>query len=67
VTINSKTGILSADHLQVIDTYGRVFQVSVRKITDHSLQLDMGHLSSGMYMIRAKVDDSFRIFRVVKQ
>ncbi len=66
VTIYIKDGFLSAKNIQIVDAYGKVYPVSGKKISDHSLQVDMSRLSRGMYFICVLVDNEFKVFRVLK-
>jgi hypothetical protein len=66
VTIYIKGGIISSNNVQVSDSYGKIYTVNARLINNHSLQIDLSRMSSGMYFIRVKVDNDFKTFRVLK-
>ena len=67
VTIHDKSGVMSADHIQIVDAYGRVFTASAKTIDEHSVQVNISKLASGVYTILAKVDNGYRKYRVVKE
>ena len=67
VTLHVKNAVISAEQVQVIDSYGKLYQVKVKLISEHSLEVDLTRMSTGMYIIRAKVDNGFKTFRVMKQ
>ena len=66
VTINLINATMSSSDIQIVDTYGKVYKVIAKKYSDHSLQVDLSNLSSGMYFIRVIADNEFKIFHVVK-
>ncbi len=66
VTIYIKDGIISSNNVQLSDSYGKVYKLNARLINNHSLQMDLSRLSSGMYFIRVKVGNDFKTFRVLK-
>jgi hypothetical protein len=58
---------ISPQNLQVFDLSGRSYGVKrIRKLSNHSLELDISTWSQGTYFIRARVGDHYRIFKVVK-
>ncbi|HET7000495.1 MAG TPA: T9SS type A sorting domain-containing protein, partial [Puia sp.] len=66
VTIQIKDGTLSADNIQLLDTYGKMYPANAKILSAQSLQIDLSRLSSGMYFIRVKVGDAYQVFRVVR-
>jgi hypothetical protein len=66
VTINIKNGIVSGNNFALIDSYGKVYQITGKMLSAHSIQLDLSRVSSGVYFIRLKVNNDFQIFKVVK-
>ncbi len=66
VTIRVPAGSVSTDHVQVIDAYGRNTGANIIRSDEHSIVLNLGKLSSGVYIIRIKVDGVYKVFRVVK-
>ena len=66
VTIEVRQASISSTTVQIIDAYGRISSASGRKLSDHSLQINLSSRSSGVYFIRVLVGNVFKIFRVVK-
>ena len=66
VTIRVPAGSVSNDHVQVIDAYGRNTGANIIRSDEHSIVMNLGKLSSGVYIIRIKVDGVYKVFRVVK-
>ena len=52
--------------VQVYDLTGKSYQVPFVRNT-HSLELDMGQLSHGMYMIRIMQEGTIRIVPVIRE
>ena len=66
MTIQIKDGTLSADNIELLDSYGKMYPANAKILSAQSLQVDLSRLSSGMYFIRVKVGGTFQVFRVVK-
>jgi hypothetical protein len=66
VTINLRTGSVTSNNIQITDIYGKVYAVANKRLSEHSVTVDMSRLSSGMYFIRVQVDKEWKVFRVIK-
>lgn len=67
VRINITGSIVPANTILLSDITGRLYNAkSVRKITDHSYEMDMSNLTSGIYFIKLKLNNNFKTFRIVK-
>jgi hypothetical protein len=66
ITIYAKEGVISSNNIQLSDSYGKAYKMNAKLMTDHSLQVDLSRLASGMYFIRVMVGSNFEIFRVLK-
>jgi hypothetical protein len=68
VIIDAITGAISAQAIQVFDANGRSFGIQhARKLSDHSLEINISGWAQGTYFIRAKVGDSYQTFTVIKK
>ncbi|MCW3093283.1 MAG: subtilase family protease [Ferruginibacter sp.] len=67
VTISVDKGLISEKDLVVVNTPGKSFvPKQVKRISNNRLQLELSNLSPGMYFIKVKVDNGYKIFRAVK-
>jgi len=66
VTINVKKAAITSANVQIVDAFGRLYQASGKKLSDHSLLVDLTGRQTGVYFIRVMVDNELKIFRVVK-
>jgi hypothetical protein len=63
----SMTDSLSERGVIITDLIGRVYPTgTIRKINIHALELDLANFRTGVYFIRIKVNDSFKMFRIIK-
>jgi len=68
VTITSRHGVIYEKDLTVTDMTGKIYTPRrIIKIAPNSLSLDLTkNIAAGVYIIKAKVDNSYKLFRVVK-
>ena len=64
----SVNGALSiGSDVVLLDMLGRIHNPkSIRKISSNSMELDMSGLTSGVYLVKMKIDNTFKIYRIVK-
>ena len=68
VSITVEAATLSTQGLTIIDMTGRSWPVSgATKISGNSVELDLSKLSPGVYFIKAKVNEVYKSFRILKQ
>ena len=68
VRITVKDAVLSTQGLTIIDMTGRTWLVAnATKLSGNSIELDLSKLSSGVYFIKVKVDNTYKEFRILKQ
>jgi hypothetical protein len=68
VTITSEQGVIYEKDLTVTDMTGKIYTPRrITRIAANSLSLDLTkNIAAGVYIIKAKVDNSYKLFRVVK-
>ena len=66
VTIRVQQATISSTNVEIIDAYGRMSTATGKKLSEVSLQIDLSGRSTGVYFIRVKVGNGFKVFRVVK-
>jgi hypothetical protein len=66
VFINMKDEAISED-ITVMDILGKLYPVSVLRIGDNVLEIDISHLNSGLYLIKVRSGENYEMFRVIKQ
>jgi hypothetical protein len=67
VTLDIATGELSTQALQAFDAAGRRHAIKgIRRLSAHSLELDIAAWPRGTYFIRAQAGTGYKIFSVVK-
>jgi hypothetical protein len=67
ITIRVSNANLSSNGIIITDVLGRTYSSgAVKKIYSNSVQVDLSNLRSGIYFIKVMVNDTFKIFRVIK-
>jgi len=61
-----ETVVLEKD-IFVSDLSGRTVQAKVEKTTGTAIKVDLSELESGVYLIRLKLVDEQKVFRIIKQ
>jgi hypothetical protein len=60
--------LIKESDIGIYDIIGKSYPVNVIDIsTNNGAELDLSNLSKGVYMIRVKVEEMYRIFKVVKE
>jgi hypothetical protein len=68
IIIAVEEGIISTRNIQAFDAYGRSFGLKhAKRLSDHSVEISISGWAQGTYFIRAKVDDRYKTFAVVKR
>ena len=67
VTLQVKDAVISANGVVITDVLGRVYSAKSVRIYANTVQLDLSGFGSGVYFIKVMVDDTFKIFRIIKQ
>jgi hypothetical protein len=66
-TIQISNANISTNDIIITDVAGRVYSLNViKKINSNRLELDLSNFAKGVYFIKIKVGNTFKIFRVVK-
>jgi hypothetical protein len=66
VTIYIKDGTISTSKILVTNAYGQSFQSVGKLLTDHSVQVDLSGMATGVYFVKAMVNGEWKVFRVMK-
>jgi len=53
--------------VEAIDMYGKNYRVVTKILSLNSMQINLSGVSSGIYIIRIKLENEFRIFRIMKR
>jgi hypothetical protein len=66
VTINIKNGTITTNNVLVTNAYGQTFQSAGKLLSDHSVEVDLGRMATGVYFVKVMVNDEWKVFRVIK-
>ena len=68
VTITTDKGVISQNDVQITDAAGKAFiPQRVTRISPQAIQVDGSrNMNKGVYFIKVKVDDTYKVLRVVK-
>jgi len=50
-----------------MDILGKLYPVSVLRIGNNVLEIDISHMNSGLYLIKVRSGENYEMFRVIKQ
>jgi hypothetical protein len=66
--ISTNKGTISDKNLYIADATGKKYVPnSVARISSNSLEIELpGNATTGVYFVRAKIDNNYKIFKVVK-
>ncbi|MES2649195.1 MAG: S8 family serine peptidase [Bacteroidota bacterium] len=66
--VATDNGVMSDRDLLISDVTGKKFTArKINRLSPQSLQIDLPNsITSGVYLLRVKVDNSYKIFRIVK-
>ena len=68
VRITLSDEVINEKTLVIVDSYGRTYKVKITgKISEHSLEIDLSHLITGMYFIKVNLKNGYRILPVFKK
>ncbi|MEO8854969.1 MAG: T9SS type A sorting domain-containing protein, partial [Ginsengibacter sp.] len=67
VTLQVSTGNISPNIIIITDDLGRTYSSKSARVYSNNVQVDLTGFRSGVYFIKIKVNDSFKIFKVIKQ
>ncbi len=67
VTIHVNNAIINNGTISVTDVTGKEYLPRVISRSGKDVVLDVSHLSTGVYIIRLKIDDQVQVFRILKE
>jgi hypothetical protein len=67
VTIHVSNAIINNGNISVTDVTGKEYAVSVLSRSVNDIVVDVSRLSTGVYIIRLKINDRLQSFRILKE
>jgi hypothetical protein len=67
ITLKVSNAVVSANGITITDVLGRAYSAKSATIYGNMVQLDLSGFESGVYFIKVMVNDTFKIFRIIKQ